>query len=368
MKILFTFYVPSGGVETLNRLRCEALKGIGIEGHLLYLEPGSGLQNVSNIPVYISPTDDELCALLKSNQFDAVITTSDHLMPLRLRKQGYSGPILFEAQGLGTRVQAEQAFREASSILLEYCQGVLMPPTPHLVELVTTICPALPRYIFPNVLDTYTFSYRPLTIPEKPVIAWIGRLEENKNWRLFLHIAHSLILIRPQLMFWIFLDDRLSSEEVLNSFWQLVHSRGLFDHVRIYPNAPHSDMPKYLSLVGDSGGFLLSTSYLEGFGYAVAEAIACRCPVLSTDSDGVRFFIRHNKTGKFFDMGDVSGAVKQALELMDDQKLREDIRANGRQYISGLMSPGQYAANFHNMLLSIKKTFTGDINSTKGCS
>ncbi|ECH9276421.1 glycosyltransferase family 1 protein, partial [Salmonella enterica subsp. enterica] len=59
MKVLFTFYVPSGGVETLNRLRCNVLKSHGIEGHIMYLRPGSGLVNtqLENIPVMVEPGD-----------------------------------------------------------------------------------------------------------------------------------------------------------------------------------------------------------------------------------------------------------------------------------------------------------------------
>ncbi|AZK48349.1 glycosyltransferase family 4 protein [Paenibacillus lentus] len=353
MKILFTFYVPSGGVETLNRLRCEALKEIGIEGHLLYLEGGSGLQNISGIPVYISPTDDELHNLLKLHMYDAIIATSDYLMTQRLRQVGYTGPIVYELQGLGTREQAEQALKEAEPILRECCQAALMPPTSHLVELVTELCPSIPRYIFPNPLDTVTFSPRAVEASARPIIAWIGRLDKNKNWELFLHIAHSLVLAKPELLFWIFLDDKLSSEAGNNSFWEIVRLRGLNEHLQVFSNAPHSSMPNYLSSVGESGGFLLSTSYLEGFGYAVAEAISCRCPVLSSDSDGVRFFIRHNETGKFFDMGDVSGAVKEALELMNDHRLREKIRSNGHEFISGLMTPRQYAESFRQMLLTL---------------
>lgn len=354
MKILFTFHVPSGGVETLNRLRCRALREIGIEGHLLYLQAGSGLQNISDIPVYISPTDYELYTLITTHRYDAIVATSDYSMPQRLRSIGYEGPVVYEVQGLGTREQAEQMLRKAEPIVQECCQGILMPPTQHLLELVTAICPALPRYVIPNLLDTVTFSHRITEIPARPVIAWIGRLEVNKNWEMFLQIAHSLVLNKPQLLFWIFLDDRLSTDEVRNSFWQIVNSRGLFDHIHLFPNAPHSEMPKYLSAVGDSGGLLLSTSYLEGFGYAVAEAIACRCPVLRTDSDGVRSFIRHNETGKFFAMGDISGAVKEALELMDNHDLRNKIRSQGQEYISGLMSPQQYAANFQQMLFNLK--------------
>lgn len=354
MKVLFTFYVPSGGVETLNRLRCEALREVAIKGHLLYTSTGSGLQNISDIPTFISPTDPELFKLLQMFQYDAIIATSDYLMPQRIRNLNYTGPILFEAQGFGTMTAAKSTLTEGASILQANCQGVLMPPTPHLLQLIDEFCPSLSKFTFPNPLDTVKFCYQPGNVPLKPVIAWIGRLEMNKNWGLFLEIAKSLSKLKHNLEFWVFLDDMLSPKETLQLFWQKVHSYGLHDHIKIHKNAPHSAMPGYLSQVGDSGGFLLSTSVLEGFGYAVAEAIACRCPVLSTDSEGVRFFIRHNETGKFFDRDNEDDALQQALELMENLHLREHIRNRGAEYVLNFMSPQQYAADFRNMLLNLK--------------
>ncbi|MFP3415838.1 glycosyltransferase, partial [Bacillus sp. SIMBA_074] len=97
-------------------------------------------------------------------------------------------------------------------------------------------------------------------------------------------------------------------------------------HLKMYVNQPHNKMAEYFSIIGDSGGFLCSTSKVEGFGYAVLEAMVCRCPVLSTDSDGVRSFIRHNQTGKFFDQGNIDQAELEGNELLSNIPLREDIR------------------------------------------
>ncbi len=110
-------------------------------------------------------------------------------------------------------------------------------------------------------------------------------------------------------------------------------------------------MPHYYSVIGESGGFfLLSSSVLEGFGYAVAEALSCRCPVLSTDSDGVRAFINHNSTGKFYPLGNIGQAVQEGLELMKNGPLRESIRMRGRSHIESLFSSDTYAAHFIGML------------------
>lgn len=54
MNILFVFYVPSGGVETLNRQRSVALKKIGINSHFLYYQKRRELLNDHEAPVFIT--------------------------------------------------------------------------------------------------------------------------------------------------------------------------------------------------------------------------------------------------------------------------------------------------------------------------
>lgn len=140
MKVLFTFYVPSGGVETLNKLRCESLQRNGIECHVLYLMPGSG-QNTTNFPVFVSSSDEEIKNLLETHNYDAIIVTSDYLLLKRLRELGYRGIMIYESQGLGKRSHAETLIRDAVPYLRSYCNAVLIPPTDHLLELFIEICP-----------------------------------------------------------------------------------------------------------------------------------------------------------------------------------------------------------------------------------
>ena len=99
-------------------------------------------------------------------------------------------------------------------------------------------------------------------------------------------------------------------------------------------------------MIGNSGGLLLSTSKLEGFGYAVGEAMACEGPVLSTNSDGVQAFIIPEVTGKFYTIGNIEHAVSQALGLLDDTTLRQELIQHGRRHVTNHLSPDVYAASF----------------------
>ncbi|MEK3658143.1 glycosyltransferase [Paenibacillus sp. FSL F4-0236] len=352
MKVLFTFYIPSGGVETLNKLRCESLQRNGIECHVLYLMPGSGSQNKANFPVFISSIDEEIKEVLETHNYDAIVVTSDYLLLKRLRELGYGGILIYESQGLGKRSHAEDLIKDAIPYFRSYCNAVLIPPTDHLLELFIEICPWLHRYVIPNIVDVQSFQHIPAEPPADPVIAWVGRLESNKNWREYLNIAHQIRLHKPNLHLWMFHDPELAAEDQKQLFQEELQDLGLNDRLSTFTNIPNHVMPIYYSSIANSGGFLLSTSVTEGFGYAVAEAICCTCPVLSTDSDGVRSFIVHNISGKFYPLGNIQTAVNEGLELMNNMPLRNALRQQGRNYMVSRYGTEKYAQSFREMMNS----------------
>lgn len=351
MKVLFTFYVQSGGVETLNRLRTIELFNHGVEAHVLYQSsPSGGSRSHHAFTTFITPYEEDLHTIIHTHQYDAIVVTSDYIMVERLRRLGFTKPIIFEAQGLGTRSQAMQVLIEGNEILRQHATAALSPPTSHLVELITGLCPWLPRFIFPNPVDTKLFQYRPTGPSERAILAWIGRLEANKNWREFLEIGYQVIRHHPHTDLWMFIDVSLSPDHEINSFHQELTRLDLYSHIKTLSHIPYLQMPYYYSLISDSGGMLISTSILEGFGYVIAEAMSCECPVLSTDSDGVRSFIIPEVTGKFYSQGNVQHGVTQALTLMNDKAVRSKIRSQARHHMSTSYSTDQYVRSFKEMM------------------
>ncbi|MBW7477098.1 glycosyltransferase [Paenibacillus oenotherae] len=356
MKILFSYFVPSGGVETMNRLRCHALRRAGIECHLLYSRDGAGRQNIKDIPLFITDRDDELSTIIHANQYDIIVTICDHLMLRRLRGLGYQGKLIYEAQGLGSMEQAGITLSNAVPYIRQYASGAITHETPHLMGLFNSYLSDFPRFYVQNIVDTELFRYRPTGMAqfiEQPIVAWIGRIERNKNWRLFLQIGSVLLYRYPKLQLWMFEDANIYEEEERGQFEGVVRRLALVNHLIVRSNVPHAEMPHYLSSISDSGGMLISTSNVESFGYAAAEAISCRCPVLSTDSEGIRSSIIHNVTGKFFHAGTPNDAAYEAIELIENKTLRERIQAQGEQYIRTTYSADRYIADFHNIMRTL---------------
>ncbi|MEW9700279.1 glycosyltransferase family 4 protein [Paenibacillus sp. SI8] len=348
MKMLFIFYTPSGGMETLNRHRSRALGQLGIDCHLLYLEYGAGLQNKENINTFVMTDDIQIGRLLNKEQYDAIVVTSNYKILPRLRHLGFSKPIIFEAQGLGSYDSAQYALIEAVPYITDHANAVLYPQTPHLMQLFRKYYPSLPHYCFNNCIDSTQITYRSPPKLDYPVIGWVGRMEANKNWRAMLDISRRLLAFRPDLRIWLFEDSTMGHEKAL--FEASLLQSGLSDHFVRFSNVPNLQMVDYYSAIGNSGGFLLSTSILEGFGYAMVEAMCCRCPVLCSDSDGVRSFLLPHVTGSMYAQGNITEAVQEGIYLLITPKRRETIRIQALQYIQEHFSPDAYCSNFKSMI------------------
>jgi glycosyltransferase involved in cell wall biosynthesis len=350
MRLLFIFYIPSGGVETLNRQRCRALKERGVECHCLYLRPGTGMQNAHNIPTFITNDDAEIQRLVRNGNYTAIIVVSAyHLIPI-VRQAPYHGIIIFEVQGFGLKEQARGAMTHAQPFVMPYTNALLNPKTPHISAIFRDLYPAVKQYEFNNCMDVKHFTYRVLPKKDFPIIAWLGRIEDNKNWSEFLRIGHQMAQRYPNLKLWMFEDHTLSTPEERDKFQKLAASLSLESRLVLRSNVPYTHMPEYFSMIGDSGGFMCSTSKSEGAPYAIIEAMSCRCPVLTTDSDGVRSSVVHNETGKYYTLGNVAEAIQQGIQLIEDQPLRAAIVNKAQQHVTTNFAPEPYCNHFLTML------------------
>ncbi|MEK3788960.1 glycosyltransferase family 4 protein [Paenibacillus sp. FSL K6-1230] len=353
MKVLFVFYIPSGGMETLNRQRCTALRKRGIMAECLYYEPGAGLQNPVDFPVHVTRDDEQTRRILREGQYDVIVVTTDHSSFERFRSLGFQGKLVLEIQGYGPMEVARAELAKAMPIVQAHASALLNPNTPHIAKLFNELYPTIPKFHMNNCFDTTSFTYYSASKPDAPIVAWIGRIEDNKNWREFLYIGYRLMQEYPQLRLWMFEDASLSVPAEREQFEQLVLGLGLGPRLEIRSNIPNVQMAYYYSQIGDSGGLLCSTSKVEGAPLSILEALSCRCPVLASNSDGVTASVIHNVTGKRYMLGDIEQAVRGAKELMNDPRHRDGIRDAGLKHLQQEFSAEKYCIEFMKMLHAI---------------
>lgn len=94
-------------------------------------------------------------------------------------------------------------------------------------------------------------------------------------------------------------------------------------------------------------------SWLEGFGFPVLEAMACGTPVIASNRSSVPELV--GEAGLLADPADAEAFVAQSLRVLNDQVLREDLIARGRervQQFSWAHHARQVCAFYHRILES----------------
>lgn len=350
MKILFIFSTPGGGMQTLNTERNTVLSKKGIECHFLYFKTGNHLETPNNHNQFFTNINKEIKMILHDHQYQAIVVSTYFDFLERIRSLGYDGKVIYELQGLGSYQTTINWIKKSKTHVLKNADAVMYPKTKFLDELIKEHYQNKPLFSFNNCIDSQLFSYIDVPKPKHTIMGWVGRLDSNKNWKEFLLIGASLSKIIPNLQLWIICLSDFSSKKEQKHLSRWINKLDLSEKLVVYENVKRESMPRFYSLMAKSGGLLCSTSKLEGFGYAVMEAMSCSCPVLATRSGGVENFVYQNVTGKLYDLGRIDNAENEAKELILNTKLRNDIILRANQIVRTSYGHEQYSQNFTRML------------------
>ena len=100
--------------------------------------------------------------------------------------------------------------------------------------------------------------------------------------------------------------------------------------IEYYSNPSQDEL---ISNIYNGSSILLSSSWEEGFGLPHAEAMACGCAVVSTDSGGVRDFAEHEVTALLSPAKQPQALAENILRLHKDDELRIRIAQAGHERI-----------------------------------
>ncbi|MCX7785675.1 MAG: glycosyltransferase family 4 protein [candidate division WOR-3 bacterium] len=96
---------------------------------------------------------------------------------------------------------------------------------------------------------------------------------------------------------------------------------------------------------------------LEGFGYAIAEAMACAKPVISTNCSSLPELVTDGENGYLCKMDDVSDFVDKINLLADNKQMRDEIGIRNRNKIINSFNLATMAKSYHNLYSKIIKEF-----------
>lgn len=335
MKVLFVYrYLTLGGVETVLRARLDGLAELGIEAHAWFLHDLGGRPIFSGLGDRIQVGDLESGAPLLADGFDVVCSIdTEEIFPAFA--DGVQRPRLV--------IECHTPYREN----LEYLRhlGTLRPaaffvPSRYQREvLLERVGEGASVRVVPNPLRReFIEEPRPSEAPPpRSVVAWIGRMDDLKNWRGFVSLAGVLHRRGLEVEFWMAggFVERTESEDLL----RLARQEGVLDRLRWLRNLPHIRVPAFLDTVRDSGGVVVSTSKGESFGMTVAEAMARGCAVVVPDQPPFPEFVEEGRTGSFYPPGSTEAAADRVEALLADSARRADRGQQARESILARFAP-----------------------------
>lgn len=159
------------------------------------------------------------------------------------------------------------------------------------------------------------------------LIVHVGRLKRYKSTDHLLLAAKLLKEKRKDFKVMVLGDgDDLPRLKELNA------KLGLDDIVTFTGYVPESEKV----LAYQKAAFLVENSIKEGWGLIVMEANACGTPAIASRVPGLVDSVLENKTGLFYEYGNIQELAEKIELLLDDENLRNRLGQNGVEWANRL--------------------------------
>jgi glycosyltransferase involved in cell wall biosynthesis len=81
----------------------------------------------------------------------------------------------------------------------------------------------------------------------------------------------------------------------------------------------------------DEADIFINASRLDNMPVSVLEAFASGMPVVSTEPEGMRYFVEHGRTGLLSPPGDAAALAQNVIQVLQDSELADRLAMNARQ-------------------------------------
>jgi L-malate glycosyltransferase len=167
--------------------------------------------------------------------------------------------------------------------------------------------------------------------PEDFVIGFVGRFVPEKGLKTLFHAAAKLENPNWKMLL-------LGRGPMQAELQELARELGFADRLIQIESVPHADVYRYINLMSvlllpsettDAFKTLTASGWKEQFGHVIIEAMACRVPVIGSDSGEIPNVIED--AGLVFPEGDVEQLRDRLTQLISDRDFAQAIGQKGYQ-------------------------------------
>lgn len=256
------------------------------------------------------------------------------------------------------RAMIEQRLRHADLAIgcSEYVTEKIRRRFPHLASRCQTVY---------DGVDIHRFTSKSDRIATKnngaKRLLFVGRVSPEKGLHVLLDAFQKVALRCPQAELEIVGGEAIVAEQLLvalsddprvkelTSFYRGSYFSHLRDKLPLWVATgvhftglvPNTDVVNYYR----NSDVLINPSFSESFGMSLAEAMACRVPVVATRVGGMTEIVDEGKTGLLVDPGDAEALAEAILCLLSNEDMRKSMGKAGRKRVAELFSWERIAEN-----------------------
>lgn len=183
-----------------------------------------------------------------------------------------------------------------------------------------------PIFVTPFGVDTGLF--KPMDVPrsEEFIIGNVKTLRPKYGIDVLIRAVDMVIKNNPEKKIHLEIYGEGPQKEELI---QLARSLGIIDKVQFKGFIQNEKLPEIYNSVSVS----VSVSNSESFGVVAVEAMACECPVITSDADGFTEVVKDGETGFIVPKSDVEATANAIQQFIDRPELREQMGKKGRERV-----------------------------------
>ena len=161
------------------------------------------------------------------------------------------------------------------------------------------------------------------SIPDKPILLFVGRLDPEKHVEEILRaVAVAIKLID----FHFIVVGKGTQKRALE---ELAHQLGVTDNVIFTGFVPDEELPYFYKL---SKCFIIA-SIAELLSLATLQAMASGLPVIAVDAGALGELVKHAKNGYLFNERDITTIVKHIENILTNERLCREMSEKSLEYV-----------------------------------
>lgn len=182
---------------------------------------------------------------------------------------------------------------------------------------------------FQNVLDSNLFKPIDVETSGPPVIGWVGKIDDHKDWKAFMQISSLIRKTNPEVEFWI-IGGQTCPEDLAQKVFDFAEEMGIISKFKWIDRIENIKMASLYSILSKRKGLSLVTSHCESFGMSVLESLLAGSPIVCTDVGALPEITPESEFFKLYDLQDYEVAASKCIEVLSKSEVTNNLLVEHR--------------------------------------